>query len=239
MPGPSYNEGGDPSWAQWRGTAATSSASAAATPWPSSAPVAFSGVQPAGPWAAALPQMTTPAAGVQQTAVGVASAGQGQAAVASQPVLAAAGVCEPAAASAAVVQMLTKWSKCGDHYIVEWQYDDGGWWANYTRDFSDRLEEWYQDSKGAEFRCKPRGNVEFAYNVEEFWQMNLETQGRRLIRRILTLETEWQKLGDRRAAVEKHNLVHQTMDACYKRTGRRTRSQSAAGSQSRSRTRVG
>ena len=148
MPGPPYNEGGDPSWALWRGTAATSSASAAAAPWPSSAPVAVSGVQPAGPWAAALPQMTTPAAGVQQTAVGVASAGQGQAAVASQPVLAAAGVCEPAAASATVVPVLTKWSRCGEHYIFEWQYDDSGWWANYTRDFSDRLEEWYQDSKG-------------------------------------------------------------------------------------------
>ena len=134
---------------------------------------------------------------------------------------------------------MTQWSKCGDHYIVEWQYDDNGWWANYTRDFSDRLEQCYQESTVKEFRCKPRGNIEFVYNVVDFWQMNLETKGRRLIRRILILETEWLELAARRAAVEKHNLVHQSMDACYKRTGRRTRSQSAAGSQCCSRSRAG
>ena len=239
MPGPMYNEGGDPSWALWRGTAATSSAPAAASPWPSSVSAAVSGVQPAGPWAAALPQMTTPSGGVQQAAVKGASAGPGQASAASQPAPAAAGCCEAAAASAVVVEKVTQWSKCGDHYIVEWQYDDNGWWANYTRDFSDRLEQCYQESSVKEFRCKPRGKIEFVYNVDEYWQMNLETQGRRLIRRILILETEWLRLADRRAAVEKHNLVNQTMDACYKRTGRRTRSQSAAGSQRPSRSRAG
>jgi len=238
MPGPMYHEVGDPSWARWQGTAATSSAPAAASPWPSSVPVAVSGVQPAGPWAAALPQMTTPAGGVQQAAAKGASAEPGQASAASQPAPAAAGCCEPVATSAVVVEKVTQWSKCGDHYIVEWQYDDWGWWRNYTRDFSDRLEQCYQ-LNSMTFRCKPRGNIEFVYNVDEFWQMNMETQGRRLIRRNLILETEWLRLADLRAAVEKHNLEHHNLGACHNRAGRRPRSQSAAGSQRPSRSRAG
>ena len=53
MSGSPYHQGGDPSWAQWKGTAAQSSTSAAA-PWPSSTPVAFSGVQAGSPWACRL-----------------------------------------------------------------------------------------------------------------------------------------------------------------------------------------
>ncbi len=72
MPAALYNQGGDPAWGNWKGTA-TQSSSSAATPWPSSAPAAASGMQAASPWAAALPQLNTAAAGLQQAAVGVSS----------------------------------------------------------------------------------------------------------------------------------------------------------------------
>ena len=85
-----------------------------------------------------------------------------------------------------------------------------------------------------EIRFRPRDNVEFVCNVEECWQMNDETKGRRVIRRILIAEMEWTKVAERKAAVEQHNASHFTLEACHRRTGRRSRSQSATGSQARS-----
>ena len=236
MPAAPYNQGGDPAWGNWKGTA-TQSSTSAATPWPSSAPAAASGTQAAIPWAAALTHVNTAAAGPQQAAVGVSSIVQGQTAAASVPAEATTVASENAAAAAAAAEPLTEWSKFGEHWIVEWQYDDGGWWHSYTRSFSDRLEQCLRTQSAKEIRFRPCGNVEFVYNLEELWQMNDETKGRRVIRRILIAEMEWTKVAERRAAVEQHNASQFTLEACHRRTGRKSRSQSASGSQSRSQSR--
>ena len=128
---------------------------------------------------------------------------------------------------AAEERRLTDLSKCGE-YVVEWEYSDQGSWYTYSRRFMDTLEQYYQ-SPGPQkaFTWKPRGNVEFEYNVQEMWQMNLETKGRRCIRRVLTWAAEWEALPEREAAVLKHNADNKTLDACYARTGRQSRSQGA------------
>ena len=158
------------------------------------------------------------------------------AAAATQPLPPEAAAAQPAVAQGAVVETLTEYSYCSEHYIVEWQFDKDGWWENYDRSFSDRLEKCYQSGAAVkEFKYTPGRTVEFVYNVDEFWQMNDETKGRRVIRRILTWGSEYKALGDRRRVVEEHNRVHHTLEACHRRTGRRTRSQSAAPSHPRSR----
>jgi WWE domain len=226
----------DPLWSSYTGTGGQAPVVPAAAPWGSSDQAACAHVS--GPWSAALPLRTAAGAVVQPAAGALPSTGQGKAAAAaaSQPLLVDSAAPQPAAAQAPVVETLTQWSYCSENYIVEWQFDDGGWWANYDRSFSDRLEECYQsDSATKEFKCKPGRTVEFVYNVKEFWQMNTETQGRRLIRRILTWTAEYLELGEHRAAVVKHNQAHHNMETCHARTGRRNRSQSAAPNHPRSR----
>ena len=211
---------GDPAWSSYTGTNGRAPVVPAAAPLGSSDHAACG--QICGPWAAALPLLTN--AAVQPVAGAVPSTehGNAAAAAASQPLLADAAATQPAAAQGSVVETLIKWSYCSDHYIVEWQFDDGGWWAKYDRRFCDRLEDCFQSvSAQKEFTWKPGRTVEFVYNVEEFWQMNTETQGRRLIRRILTWAAECLVRGDRRNAVEEHNLAHHTMEACHRRTGTR------------------
>ena len=213
---------GDPAWSSYTGTNGRAPVVPAAAPLGSSDHAACG--QISGPWAAALPLRTNHGAAVQPVAGAVPSTehGNAAAAAASQPLLADAAATQPAAAQGSVVETLIKWSYSLDHYIVEWQFDDGGWWANYDRRFCDRLEDCYQSvSAPKEFKWKPGRTVEFVYNVEEFWQMNTETQGRRLIRRILTWAAECLVRGDRRNAVEEHNLAHHTMEACHRCTGRR------------------
>ena len=222
---PAYNSG-DPAWAKWSGSA-TQAAAPVASPWPSSSP-ASSSVGPGGtPWTAALSQGSTTASAGQQTTPDPTSTVQVRAAGEQQPGQTNSRAPARAAVDAAEERRLTDLSKCGE-YVVEWEYSDQGSWYTYSRRFMDRLEQYYQ-SPGPEkaFTWKPRGNVEFEYNVQEMWQMNLETKGRRCIRRVLTWAAEWEALPEREAAVLKHNADNKNLDACYARTGRQSRSQGA------------
>ena len=158
------------------------------------------------------------------------------AAAATQPLPPEAAAAQPAVAQGAVVETLTEYTYCSDNYIVEWQFDDDGWWASYDRSFSDRLEKCYQsDAAVKEFKYTPGRTIEFTYNVDEFWQMSGETNRRRVMRRMLTWAADYKALGDRKRAIEEHNRQHHNLEACHRGIGRRARSQSAAPSHSRSR----
>ena len=161
------------------------------------------------------------------------------AAAATQPLPPEAAAAQPAVAQGAVVETLTEYSYYSEHYIVEWQFDQDGWWTSYDRSFSDRLEKCYQsDSVKKDFKFTPGRTIEFVWNVDEFWQESGETHRRRMIRRILTWAPDYLARGVRAMAIEEHNRQHHNLEACHRRTGRRARSQSAAPSHSRSRSRI-
>ena len=234
---PAYT--GDPAWSGYTPTQGQAPYGPAATPWSSSAQTACG--QVSGSWAAALPQRTTQGVATEPAAAVLPSERQGMAAAAAatQPLPPEAAAAQPAVAQAAVVETLTQYSYYSEHYIVEWQFDEDGWWTSYDRRFSDRLEECYQsDAAKKEFTYTPGRTIEFTYNVDEFWQESGETHRRRVMRRMLTWAADYKALGDRKRAIEEHNRQHHNLEACHRRIGRRARSQSAAPSHSRSRSRM-
>ena len=231
---PAYS--GDPAWSGYTPTQGQAPFGLAATPWTSSAHTETG--QGSGSWAAALPQRTTQGVATGPAAAVLPSERQGMAAAAAatQPLLPEAAVAQPAVAQAAVVETLTRYSYFSEHYIVEWQFDEDGWWTSYSRGFSDRLEECYQSTAEVkQFSHTPGRTIQYTYNVDEFWQESGETHRRRMIRRILISAPDYLARGVRAMAIEEHNRQHHNLEACHRRTGRRARSQSAAPSHSRSR----
>jgi hypothetical protein len=231
MPGADHGAG---AWDNYTGPQARAQA-AAAQPWPSAA--AASPRDGRGPWAAALPQGTTAASSVQQAQA--ASASQPAAAAAAGAQQSRAAASQPAAPATAAPSPLDKW---GDYYVV-WQVDtDESSWTDYARAWSDRLEQHWRETAGTRrFDAMPGGHVRYTYDVQEFWQMNNETGKRRLIRRVLIGVQEHEHLAARRVLVAQHNKDNHSLEACYRRRdagNARSRSKSATGSVSRSRSRA-
>ena len=221
-------------WANYTGPRAPAQA-AAARPWPSAA--AASPSVGSGPWAAALPQGTTAASSAQHAQA--ASASQPAAAAAAGAQQSRAAASQPAAPATAAP---SQWEKWGEYFVV-WQVDtDESSWTDYARAWSDRLEKHWRETAGPRrFEAIPRGNVLYTYDVQEFWQMNNETGKRRLIRRVLIGVQEHEHLAARRVLVAQHNKDNHSLEACYRRRdagNARSRSKSATGSVSRSRSRA-
>ena len=221
-------------WANYTGPRAPAQA-AAARPWPSAA--AASPSVGSGPWAAALPQGTTAASSAQHAQA--ASASQPAAAAAAGAQQSRAAASQPAAPATAAP---SQWEKWGEYFVV-WQVDtDESSWTDYARAWSDRLEQHWRETAGPRrFEAIPRGNVLYTYDVQEFWQMNNETGKRRLIRRVLIGVQEHEHLAARRVLVAQHNKDNHSLEACYRRRdagNARSRSKSATGSVSRSRSRA-
>ena len=230
-PGADHGAG---AWANYTGPQAPAQA-AAARPWPSAA--AESPSDGRGPWAAALPQRTIAASSVQQAQA--ASASQPAAAAAAGAQQSRAAASQPAAPATAAP---SQWEKWGEYFVV-WQVDtDESSWTDYARAWSDRLEQHWRETAGPRrFEAIPRGNVLYTYDVQEFWQMNNETGKRRLIRRVLIGVQEHEHLAARRVLVAQHNKDNHSLEACYRRRdagNARSRSKSATGSVSRSRSRA-
>jgi hypothetical protein len=90
-------------------------------------------------------------------------------------------------------------------------------WTAYSAAFQRVLEEKHRNHV-REFTHQPNGKVWFSYNLQEMWQMNLETQKRRVMRRYLAVsEPSAQVLNDRLVAAEAHNRNRHTLTACYAR----------------------
>ena len=234
MPAAPGADHGAGAWDNYTGPQARAQA-AAAQPWPSAA--AASPSDGRGPWAAALPQGTTAASSVQQAQA--ASASQPAAAAAAGAQQSRAAASQPAAPATAAP---SQWEKWGEYFVV-WQVDtDESSWTDYARAWSDRLEQHWRETAGPRrFEAIPRGNVLYTYDVQEFWQMNNETGKRRLIRRVLIGVQEHEHLAARRVLVAQHNKDNHSLDACYRRRdagNARSRSKSATGSVSRSRSRA-
>ena len=230
-PGADHGAG---AWDNYTGPQAPAQA-AAARPWPSAA--AESPSDGRGPWAAALPQRTIAASSVQQAQA--ASASQPAAAAAAGAQQSRAAASQPAAPATAAP---SQWEKWGEYFVV-WQVDtDESSWTDYARAWSDRLEQHWRETAGPRrFEAIPRGNVLYTYDVQEFWQMNNETGKRRLIRRVLIGVQEHEHLAARRVLVAQHNKDNHSLEACYRRRdagNARSRSKSATGSVSRSRSRA-
>jgi len=234
MPAAPGADHGAGAWANYAGPRAPAEA-AAARPWPSAA--AASSSDGSGPWAAALPQGTTASSSAQQTQA--ASASQPAAAAAAGAQQSRAAASQPAAPATAAP---SQWEKWGEYFGV-WQVDtDESSWTDYARAWSDRLEQHWRETAGPRrFEAIPRGNVLYTYDVQEFWQMNNETGKRRLIRRVLIGVQEHEHLAARRVLVAQHNKDNHSLEACYRRRdagNARSRSKSATGSVSRSRSRA-
>ncbi len=234
MPAAPGADHGAGAWDNYTGPQARAQA-AAAQPWPSAA--AASPSDGRGPWAAALPQGTTAASSVQQAQA--ASASQPAAAAAAGAQQSRAAASQPAAPATAAPSPLDKW---GDYYVV-WQVDtDESSWTDYARAWSDRLEQHWRETAGTRrFEAIPGGHVRYTYDVQEFWQLNNETGKQRVIRRALIGVQEHEHLAARRVLAAQHNKDNHSLEACYRRRdagNARSRSKSATGSLSRSRSRA-
>ena len=230
-PGADHGAG---AWDNYTGPQARAQA-AAAQPWPSAA--AASPSDGRGPWAAALPQGTTAASSVQQAQA--ASASQPAAAAAAGAQQSRAAASQPAAPATAAP---SEWEKWGEYYVV-WQVDtDESSWTDYGRAWSGRFEKhWRVTAEAKRFTAIPCGTVGYTYDVQEFWQMNNETGKKRVIRRALIGVQEHEHLAARRVLVAQHNKDNHSLEACYRRRdagNARSRSKSATGSVSRSRSRA-
>jgi hypothetical protein len=229
---PDGGDGASP-WANYVGPRAPAAQAAAAQPWPSAAAEQpWPSAAAATPWSPALPQKAG-AAPVAQHAQG---------APASQPLAAAhsrAADPQPAAPAAAAP---SKWKKWGEYFVI-WQVDtDDNSWTDYDSAWCELLEKhWREPSESKQFTARPRGTVDYMYDVDEFFQMNKETGKRRLIRRVLIGPQEHEHSAARRSLVAQHNKANHSLEACYRRRdagSNRSRSKSATGSPSRSRSRA-
>lgn len=105
-------------------------------------------------------------------------------------------------------------------------------WIDYDQAFCERLEAAFHNGFSA-FQWAPRGTVVFEYDTRELTQTNLETNGRRIMRRILVEIRDVDLLPNRLRTAEVWNMENWTRDQLNRRRGR-----SSSGSRTRSTSRA-
>ena len=111
-----------------------------------------------------------------------------------------------------------------------YEADKPGTFGLYPPAFSNRLEVAWRSSTS--FQERPRGRVTFEYDPLTMTQTNMETRGRRLMKRTLVAEVDQQAEAQRVAALAAHNAAHWDLTACNAR--RNAGKGSAGGARSRS-----
>ena len=137
----------------------------------------------------------------------------------------------PATAPAAAATEFPSYGSWKVIWLVE--ADRAGQWWQYDVQHATRLEAAWMDSRT--IRHAPRGTVQFEYDCVNMTQTNLETNGRRLMRRTLVDPDELAAERQRREAITNFNAQNWTSTAVDARRGNHSRSRGASRSASRSR----
>lgn len=121
-----------------------------------------------------------------------------------------------------------------DVFRMLWQVEERpGVWIDYEPDWSRRLEEAWnraQTEYAASFMGRPRGTVEYEYDVwPNLFQRNTETGGKRRIRRIFIENTLFERVESLKESIDQHNAAAWDPSRAYeRRNARAARSRSAS-----------
>ena len=99
-------------------------------------------------------------------------------------------------------------------WLITWQVEGErrGTWIDYNDTYAIRLEHAYNMNPRGSFTARPGLRVDFEYNTLHMYQENLETSGRRHIRRVIEPLDEFQSREASRAAMVTHNEENWTAD---------------------------